>query len=58
MPVDEATRSRDALAKHIYARVFEWVVDNINQVRQSHLAYVSVSPSQRKAAEQSVYWCA
>jgi myosin-5 len=30
MTVEEAQRARDALAKHIYARIFGWVVDHIN----------------------------
>ncbi|KAK7077772.1 Unconventional myosin-Va, partial [Halocaridina rubra] len=29
--VDEATFSRDALAKHIYAKLFEWIVSEINK---------------------------
>ena len=29
---DNAVRARDALAKHIYAHVFNWVVARINEV--------------------------
>lgn len=29
---DNAKRARDALSKHIYAHVFEWIVERINQV--------------------------
>jgi myosin-5 len=29
---EQAKRARDALAKHIYAHVFDWIVARINEV--------------------------
>ncbi|PNI74809.1 MYO5A isoform 8 [Pan troglodytes] len=31
----QATNARDALAKHIYAKLFNWIVDNVNQALHS-----------------------
>ncbi|CAN9504644.1 unnamed protein product [Ophioblennius macclurei] len=31
MSSQQASNARDALAKHIYARMFDWIVDNINK---------------------------
>ncbi|XP_072227603.1 unconventional myosin-Vb isoform X2 [Leuresthes tenuis] len=35
MSSKQATNARDALAKHIYARLFDWIVDNINKALQT-----------------------
>ncbi|XP_055087475.1 unconventional myosin-Vb isoform X2 [Periophthalmus magnuspinnatus] len=35
MSMKQATNSRDALSKHIYARMFDWIVDNINKSLQT-----------------------
>ena len=34
---EQAKRARDALAKHIYAHVFDWIVARINEVCRSGL---------------------
>ena len=31
----QATNARDALAKHIYAKLFNWIVDHVNQALHS-----------------------
>lgn len=31
----QAANARDALAKHIYARMFDWIVDHINMALQT-----------------------
>lgn len=31
MSMKQATNARDALAKHIYARMFDWIVEHINK---------------------------
>lgn len=31
----QATNARDALAKHIYAKLFTWIVDHVNQALHS-----------------------
>ncbi|KAM3599551.1 uncharacterized protein V6R79_007865 [Siganus canaliculatus] len=35
MSAKQAANARDALAKHIYARMFDWIVDNINVALQT-----------------------
>ncbi|XP_059214173.1 unconventional myosin-Vb isoform X2 [Centropristis striata] len=35
MSAKQAANARDALAKHIYARMFDWIVDNINLALQT-----------------------
>lgn len=35
MSLEHATGSRDALAKHIYAKVFNWIVTNVNRALES-----------------------
>ncbi|XP_075312425.1 unconventional myosin-Vb isoform X2 [Odontesthes bonariensis] len=37
MSARQATNARDALAKHIYARLFDWIVGNINKALQTSL---------------------
>ncbi|XP_030598525.1 unconventional myosin-Vb isoform X2 [Archocentrus centrarchus] len=37
MSSKQATNARDALAKHIYARMFDWIVENINQALQTSI---------------------
>lgn len=37
MSVEEATASRDALAKHIYAQLFNWIVLVINKALESEI---------------------
>nr|XP_020836630.1 unconventional myosin-Va isoform X3 [Phascolarctos cinereus] len=35
IPKLQATNARDALAKHIYAKLFNWIVDHVNQALHS-----------------------
>lgn len=35
MTMKQATNARDALAKHIYARMFDWIVEHINMALQT-----------------------
>lgn len=35
MSSKQATNARDALAKHIYARMFDWIVEHINMSLQT-----------------------
>uniref|UniRef100_G3WZF4 Myosin VA n=2 Tax=Sarcophilus harrisii TaxID=9305 RepID=G3WZF4_SARHA len=35
IPKFQATNARDALAKHIYAKLFNWIVDHVNQALHS-----------------------
>ena len=35
MSKKQAENARNALAKHIYARMFDWIVEHINKVLQS-----------------------
>lgn len=35
MSLKQATNARDALAKHIYARMFDWIVEHINKSLQT-----------------------
>ncbi|KRT84142.1 Myosin head, partial [Oryctes borbonicus] len=37
MSIDQATAARDALAKHIYAQLFDWVVAVINKALESDI---------------------
>lgn len=35
MAAKQAVNARDALAKHIYARLFDWIVEHINKALQT-----------------------
>lgn len=43
LTISQATETRDAMAKSLYASLFEWIVDQINKSLGKHLTGRSIS---------------